>query len=55
MFNDHMIPILREIYKVDELLKTHKWDGTVKSSKCKALENGDPPAGWGVQAKRGQS
>jgi hypothetical protein len=21
---------------------------------CKASETGDPPAGWGVQAKRGQ-
>jgi hypothetical protein len=23
-------------------------------SRCKASETGDPPAGWGVQAKRGQ-
>jgi hypothetical protein len=23
-------------------------------SSCKASETGDPPAGWGVQAKRGQ-
>jgi hypothetical protein len=23
-------------------------------SVCKASETGDPPAGWGVQAKRGQ-
>jgi hypothetical protein len=22
--------------------------------RCKASETGDPPAGWGVQAKRGQ-
>jgi hypothetical protein len=23
-------------------------------SSCKASETGDPPTGWGVQAKRGQ-
>ena len=23
-------------------------------SRCKASETGDPPEGWGVQAKRGQ-
>jgi hypothetical protein len=23
-------------------------------TRCKASETGDPPAGWGVQAKRGQ-
>jgi hypothetical protein len=35
--------------------KVVKEDGTVKSSRCKARETGDPPKGWGVQAKRGQS
>ena len=26
-------------FKVDDFVKSHKWDGKVKSSKCKACES----------------
>ena len=48
-------PCSNEYPIIDKLVKSHKWDGTGKSSKCKACETGDPLAGWGVQAQRGQS
>ena len=41
--------------KNDDIVKSHELDGTVKSPRCKARETGDPPAGWGVQAKHGQT
>jgi hypothetical protein len=28
-----------DLFMADKLVKSHKWDGTVKSSKCKACES----------------